>query len=74
MTIRNVVLVHGAFADGSSWSKVARRRSKRVARSKPSVRDEKVYLRTLIGAAGAHADQLGKSDNGEAAFEAPFPP
>ena len=24
MTVRNVILVHGAWADGSSWSKVIR--------------------------------------------------
>lgn len=32
MSVRNVVLVHGAFADGSSWSKVMVSHATEVAR------------------------------------------
>jgi len=68
-TIKNVVLVHGAFADGSGWKAVAdilKKDGYKVSVAQPpetSYADDQKYTKAAIdamGAAGVHGVQIGQ--------------
>src|SRR5271154_304543 len=70
MTIKNVVLVHGAFADGSGWKAVAnilKNDGYKVSVAQPpetSYADDQKYTKAAIDAIGGPAVLVGHSYGG----------
>src|SRR5271155_4728085 len=76
MTIKNVVLVHGAFADGSGWKAVAKILKKDgykvsvVQHPETSYADDQKYTKAAIDAMGGPVVLVGHSYGGSIITEA----
>jgi pimeloyl-ACP methyl ester carboxylesterase len=76
MTIKNVVLVHGAFADGSGWqgvAKILKNDGYRVSVAQPpetSYADDQKYTKAAIDAMGGPVVLVGHSYGGSIITEA----
>ena len=74
--IKNVVLVHGAFADGSGWKKVAdilKNDGYKVSVAQPpetSYADDQKYTKAAIDAMGGPVVLVGHSYGGSVITEA----
>src|ERR1700745_3260982 len=78
--IKNVVLVHGAFADGSGWEAVAKILEKdgyTVSVAQPpetSYADDQKYTKAAIDAMGGPVVLVGHSYGGALISQRPHPP
>jgi len=76
MTIKNVVLVHGAFADGSGWEAVANilkndgYKVSVVQHPETSYADDQKYTKAAIDAMGGPVVLVGHSYGGSVITEA----
>ena len=76
MTIKNVVLVHGAFADGSGWkavAKILKNDGYRVSVAQPpetSYAEDQKYTKAAIDAVGGPVVLVGHSYGGSIITEA----